>query len=75
MVWTMARLFVCFLSRCGVCLWWDIRDRLAGRCPGWRLRDVIVSCWNDFTLRVRLCWRASQYDRRMRKSRRLKGLK
>jgi len=75
MAWMMVRFFVQFLYNSCVCLWWDIRDRLAGRRLDWRLGEVVMFCWNDFTLRVRLCWRASQYDRRMRKSRRLKGLK
>jgi hypothetical protein len=75
MLWTVARLFVRFVHGCGVCLWCDVQDRLAGRCLDWRLRDVVRLCWEDFTMRVLLCWRASQYDRRMRRFRRVKGVK
>jgi hypothetical protein len=69
MVGTVLWLFVRFLQSCGLCLWREIQDRLAGRRLDWRPIDVVMFCWNDFTLRVALCWRASQYDRRMRKLR------
>ena len=75
MVGTVLWLFLRFLRECWYCLCCEMDDRLAGRCSEWRLVDVVVFCWRDFTLRVLLCWRASQYDRRMRKSRRVKGLK
>jgi hypothetical protein len=75
MAWMIVRFFFQFLHTTCVCLWCDIRDRLAGRRLDWRLIDVVIFCWNAFTLRALLCWRASQYDRRMRKSRRVKGLK
>jgi hypothetical protein len=75
MGWLMMRLFVRFLGDTSWCLWCDVRDRFAGRCLDWRLRDVVGLCWEDFTMRVLLCWRATQYDRRMRRFRRMKGVK
>ncbi len=75
MVWIVVRLFWQFLYNTAVCLWYDVRDRLAGRCLDWRLGDVMGACWDEFTLKMLLCWRASQYERRMRKSRRVKGVK
>ncbi|HYU71482.1 MAG TPA: hypothetical protein VEL31_02275 [Ktedonobacteraceae bacterium] len=75
MVGTVLRLFLRFLRDCWYCLCCEMSDRLAGRHSEWRLVDVVVFCWRDFTLAVVLSWRASQYDRRMRKFRRSKGLR
>jgi hypothetical protein len=75
MVWITVRLFAQFLRNCSICLWWDLQDRQAGRRLDWRLVDVVILCWRDFTMMVLLCWRASQYERRMRRFRRVKGVK
>jgi hypothetical protein len=75
MVGAIVRLFVQFLRSCSISLWWDMQNRLAGRHLEWRLGDVVIFCWRDFTMMVLLCWRASQYDRRMRRFRRVKGVK